>query len=100
MANDPQLKGLRALVTGGTKGTAKLCDAPAGSRRAEVLSTAHSPVRATADAMFVAAYLSSAEGCAIVAEAVDKSLGGGSLEDLPHSRGGFVVLDENERQRN
>jgi len=24
MANDPQLKGLRALVTGGTKGTAKL----------------------------------------------------------------------------
>ena len=49
--------------------------------------------------MFVAAYLSSAEGCAIVAEAVDKSLGGGSLEDLPHSRGGFVVLDENERQK-
>jgi hypothetical protein len=33
MANDPQLKGLRALVTGGTKGTAKLswraCGKPA-----------------------------------------------------------------------
>jgi NAD(P)-dependent dehydrogenase (short-subunit alcohol dehydrogenase family) len=72
---------------------------------AKVLSTAHSPVRATADAMFVAADPRSAEGCAIVAEAVDKNLG--EVDIIVHVVGGssspaagaFLVLDENERQK-
>src|ERR1700751_636982 len=96
------LEGKRALVTGGTKGVgqavvAALCDAGA-----TVLTTARSrPESIQSPGQFVAADVSTAEGCAAVAEAVGDRLGG--VDIIVHvvggssaPAGGFAVLDDQQ----
>ena len=71
---------------------------------AKALTTARSSTVFTADEMFVTADLSSAEGCAVVAEAVQKRLG--SVDIIVHvvggssaPAGGFAALDDDEWRR-
>ena len=55
MSGDLRLSGLRALVTGGTKGVGEAVVARLRDPGAKVLTTARSGVDHSADAMFVAA---------------------------------------------
>ena len=99
------LEGKRALVTGGTKGVgqavvAALCDAGA-----TVLTTARSRPESTGSAgAFVAADVSTAQGCSAVADAVRDRLGG--VDIIVHvvggssaPAGGFAVLDDQQWHR-
>src|SRR6185295_17355603 len=99
------LEGKRALVTGGTKGVgqavvAALCDAGA-----TVLTTARSRLESIrSPGQFVAADVSTAEGCDAVADAVRDRLGG--VDIIVHvvggssaPAGGFAVLDDAEWHR-
>ena len=100
-----ELEAKRALVTGGTKGVgravvAALCDAGA-----TVLTTARSrPEDFPRAEQFVAADVSTAEGCAAVADAVRDRLGG--VDIIVHvvggssaPAGGFAVLDDQQWRR-
>lgn len=96
------LHGRRTLVTGGTRGLGAAVVAVLVDAGAKVLATARSvPDDAAGGAHFVAADLSTADGCAAVASAVVKRLGGidiivnvvGGSSAPP---GGFAVLDDNE----
>src|SRR6267143_1463726 len=100
-----ELDGSRALVTGGTKGiglavAARLCE-----MGATVLATARTaPGDLVENEAFVAADITSAEGCAAVADAVRSRLGG--VDIIVHvvggssaPAGGFAVLDDEEWQR-
>jgi len=99
------LEGKRALVTGGTKGVgqavvAALCDAGA-----TVLTTARSRLESIrSPGQFVAADVSTAEGCDAVADAVRDRLGG--VDIIVHvvggssaPAGGFAVLDDQQWHR-
>jgi NAD(P)-dependent dehydrogenase (short-subunit alcohol dehydrogenase family) len=104
MSGDLQLSGLRALVTGGTKGVGEAVVARLRDAGAKVLTTARSGVDHSADAMFVAADVTSAESCATIAGAVRKRLGG--VDIMVHvvggssaPAGGFAVLDDQVWQR-
>jgi len=104
MSGDLQLSGLRALVTGGTKGVGEAVVARLRDAGAKVLTTARSGVDHSADAMFVAADVTSAESCATIAGAVRKRLGG--VDIMVHvvggssaPAGGFAVLDDEAWQR-
>jgi len=104
MSGDLQLSGLRALVTGGTKGVGEAVVARLRDAGAKVLTTARSGVDHSADAMFVAADVTSAESCATIAGAVRKRLGG--VDIIVHvvggssaPAGGFAVLDDQVWQR-
>jgi len=96
------LKGKRALVTGGTKGIGEAVVAALREAGAIVLTTARSRPGNLAHAdQFVTADVSTAEGCAIVAQAVREHLGG--IDILVHvvggssaPAGGFAVLDDHE----
>ena len=102
MSHYLELEGRRALVTGGTKGVGKAVVATLREAGATVLTTARSrPESAIRGDQFVAADVSTAEGCAVVASAVRDRLGG--IDIIVHvvggssaPAGGFAVLDDNE----
>ena len=102
MSDYLNVKGKRALVTGGTKGVGQAVVATLREAGATVLTTARSqPERANDPDQFVAADVSTAEGCAVVAHAVLERLGG--IDIIVHvvggssaPAGGFAVLDDHE----
>jgi NAD(P)-dependent dehydrogenase (short-subunit alcohol dehydrogenase family) len=105
MSDDLGLSGRRALVTGGTEGIGEAVVARLRETGVKVLTTARKTPARLADAnLFVAADVATAEGCAIVANAVRDRLGG--LDILVHvvggssaPAGGFAVLDDKEWYR-
>jgi NAD(P)-dependent dehydrogenase (short-subunit alcohol dehydrogenase family) len=99
MSGDFQLGGLRALVSGGTKGVGEAVVTRLRNAGVKVLTTARSRGAHSGDEMFVAADVTSAEGCAEIADAVRKRLGG--VDIVVHvvggssaPAGGFAVLDD------
>jgi NAD(P)-dependent dehydrogenase (short-subunit alcohol dehydrogenase family) len=103
---DPhEFKGTRCLVTGGTKGIGQAVAARLREGGAVLLTTARSRPSDLADpTSFVAADVATAEGCAAIADAVRKRLGG--VDVVVHvvggssaPAGGFAALDDNEWQR-
>lgn len=96
------LEGKRALVTGGTKGVGQAVVAALREAGATALTTARSRPESFSNAEhFVAADVSTVEGCVTVADAVRDRLGG--LEIVVHvvggsaaPAGGFAVLDDTE----
>jgi len=100
MSHYLELEGKRALVTGGTKGVGAAVVAALREAGARVLTTARKASENIGDVEFVAADVSTAEGCATVAGAVRKQ---GGLDILVHvvggssaPAGGFAVLDDSE----
>lgn len=101
---DMELKGLRVLVSAGTQGIGEAVVALFRHCGARVLTTARSRPAALPAELFVAADLTSAEGCAAVVEAVDARLGG--VDVMVHvlggssaPGGGFAALDDDIWQR-
>jgi NAD(P)-dependent dehydrogenase (short-subunit alcohol dehydrogenase family) len=99
-----ELEGKRALVTGGTKGVGAAVVAALREAGVRVLTTARKTPEDVSEAEFVAADVSTAAGCAAVADAVRKQFGG--LDILVHvvggasaPAGGFAVLDDGEWQK-
>jgi NAD(P)-dependent dehydrogenase (short-subunit alcohol dehydrogenase family) len=96
------LEGKRALVTGGTKGVGQAVVAALRDAGATVLTTARArPESIQSAGQFVAADVSTAEGCAGVADAVRDRLGG--VDIIVHvvggssaPAGGFAVLDDQQ----
>jgi NAD(P)-dependent dehydrogenase (short-subunit alcohol dehydrogenase family) len=105
MSNNLELVGKRALVTGGTKGIGQAVAVALREAGAIVLTTARTQRGSPAGVdFFVAADITTAEGCAIVADGVRTRLGG--IDIIVHvvggssaPAGGFAVLDEDEWQR-
>jgi hypothetical protein len=105
MSDYLQLKGKRALVTGGTKGVGKAVVAALRDAGATVLTTARSRPEELARAEhFITADVSTAQGCAALAKAVHDRLGG--IDIVVHvvggssaPAGGFAVLDDKEWQK-
>jgi NAD(P)-dependent dehydrogenase (short-subunit alcohol dehydrogenase family) len=99
------LSGRRALVTAGTKGIGAAIAARLREAGAQVLATArHRPADMPGDHLFVAADITTAEGCAAITAAVHAQFGG--LDILVHvaggssaPAGGFAVLDDAEWHR-
>lgn len=103
---DPQeFDGKRALVTGGTKGIGQAVAARLREGGAKLLTTSRGRPADLADKdLFVAADITTAEGCAVVADAVLKRLGG--IDIIVHvvggssaPGGGFAVLSDVEWHR-
>src|SRR6266550_8143532 len=102
MNGKPELYGKRVLVTGGTKGVGEAVVATLREAGAIVLTTARSRPQDLDQAdQFVAADVSTAEGCAAVALAVHDRLGG--VDIIVHvvggssaPAGGFAVLDDGD----
>jgi NAD(P)-dependent dehydrogenase (short-subunit alcohol dehydrogenase family) len=105
MSTALELGGLRALVTGGTKGIGAAVVARLREAGATVLAAARTPPdRLVPGDLFVAADVSTAEGCAAVASAVTRELGG--IDIIVHvvggssaPGGGFAVQDDDEWHR-
>ena len=100
-----ELEGRRALVTAGTRGIGGAVVARLREAGAKVIATARtSPGDSAADAMFVSADITTAEGCETVARTVLDRLNGidiivnvvGGSAARP---GGFSMLGEDEWQR-
>jgi hypothetical protein len=102
MSDYLELTGKRALVTGGTKGVGQAVLAALREAGATVLTTARSrPEQIGRADQFIAADVSTADGCAVVAQAVRERLGG--IDIIVHvvggssaPAGGFAVLDDHE----
>ena len=100
-----ELRGLRALVTGASKGIGLAVANRLHVEGATVLATARTAPPSLPDGVqFVAADLASVEGCSTVVEAVRDRLGG--IDIVVHvvggssaPAGGFAVLDDEEWQR-
>lgn len=93
------LDGKRALVTAGTRGTGAATAALLRDLGARVMTTARTARDADPDPLFVAADLTSADGCASLATAVRERLGG--VDIIVHMlggssapAGGFAALDD------
>jgi NAD(P)-dependent dehydrogenase (short-subunit alcohol dehydrogenase family) len=105
MSDTLELAGRRALVTGGTKGIGAAVAARLREAGAMVLTTARTrPGDLAEPDWFVAADITTAHGCAVVADAVRARLGGSDM--LVHvlggssaPAGGFAVLEDGEWQR-
>jgi NAD(P)-dependent dehydrogenase (short-subunit alcohol dehydrogenase family) len=105
MSDALELEGCRALVTGGTKGIGAAVATQLRAAGATVLTTARSRHGSSAPAeLFVAADITTAEGCAAIFDAVRDQLGG--VDIIVHvvggssaPAGGFAVLDDAEWQR-
>jgi NAD(P)-dependent dehydrogenase (short-subunit alcohol dehydrogenase family) len=104
MRDDLDLAGLRALVTGGTKGIGKAVVARLREAGAKVLASARAQPALAQNDLFVAADLATAEGCAAVVDATMAQLGG--IDIAVHvvggssaPAGGFAALDDAEWQR-
>ncbi|QOT74000.1 SDR family oxidoreductase [Sphingobium fuliginis] len=80
------LRGKRALITSGTRGTGAATVSLFQALGADVLTTARTRPADVPDARFVAADLSTAGGCAELAEAVKDRLGG--VDIIVHMLGG------------
>ncbi|WP_439817542.1 SDR family oxidoreductase [Zavarzinia sp. CC-PAN008] len=98
------LKGKRAVVTGGTRGTGAATVALFRELGARVLTAARARPDTLPEDMFVAADLMSADGCASLAEAVQDRLGG--VDIIVHMlggssapAGGFAALSDLEWQK-
>lgn len=102
MSFDLQLTGLRALVTGGTKGVGASVVEALQEAGAHVLATARTvPGVARAGIHYVAADLTSAEGCEAAARAALDTLGGidiivNTLGGSSAPAGGFATLNDEE----
>jgi NAD(P)-dependent dehydrogenase (short-subunit alcohol dehydrogenase family) len=102
---DRDLHDLRALVTGASKGIGHAVAARLREAGATVLATARTaPSDLPEGDQFVAADVTTANGCVMVAEAVRQRLGG--IDIIVHvvggssaPAGGFAVLDDQEWQR-
>ncbi len=109
MSMDLALGGLRVLVTAGTKGVGRAVVELFRELGANVLTTARTRPDFLPAELFVAADLTTAEGCATVVDAVNERLGG--VDVLVHvlggssaPAGGFAALNDDvwqqELQRN
>ena len=102
MSFDLQLTNRRALVTGGTKGVGAAVVEVLRDAGANVVTTARSlPVQPAEGVRYVARDLSTADGCAVVAESVLQQLGGidiivDVLGGSSAPSGGFAALDDTE----
>jgi NAD(P)-dependent dehydrogenase (short-subunit alcohol dehydrogenase family) len=105
VSQDLELHGRRALVTGGTQGIGAAVVVRLRELGVRVLTTARTaPANLKDTDLFVAADVSTAEGCALVARAVRDRLGG--VDILVHvvggssaPAGGFAVLDDGQWHR-
>src|SRR5437660_12713337 len=105
MSNYRELKGCRALVTGGTKGIGEAVAVQLREAGAKVLSTARTrPDDLGPQDLFVAADITTPQGCAAVADTVMEQLGG--IDIVIHvvggssaPPGGSAVLTDDEWQR-
>jgi NAD(P)-dependent dehydrogenase (short-subunit alcohol dehydrogenase family) len=86
MSAAPELQGLRALVTGGTKGVGKAVVAHLCEAGANVLATARSRPDDLAEERFIGADITTAEGCKTIVDAVLERLGG--VDIIVHVAGG------------
>jgi NAD(P)-dependent dehydrogenase (short-subunit alcohol dehydrogenase family) len=99
---DLELQNRRALVTGGTKGIGAAVVNVLQGTGAKLVATARSvPEAPSAGIRYIAADLTTAEGCADVAEAVLEQLGGidivvNVLGGSSAPGGGFAVLDDDQ----
>jgi NAD(P)-dependent dehydrogenase (short-subunit alcohol dehydrogenase family) len=102
MIFDLQLTNRRSLVTGGTKGVGAAVVEVLRDAGAKVVTTARSiPVQPAEGVRYVAGDLSTADGCAAVAESVLQQLGGidiivDVLGGSSAPSGGFAALDDTE----
>jgi NAD(P)-dependent dehydrogenase (short-subunit alcohol dehydrogenase family) len=103
--NGREFEGKRVLVTGGSKGIGQAVVARLSEGGATVLTTARKQSTDLADAnLFIAADITTAEGCTAIADAVRERLGG--MDIIVHvvggstaPAGGFAVLDDGEWHR-
>jgi NAD(P)-dependent dehydrogenase (short-subunit alcohol dehydrogenase family) len=102
MKFDLELNNRRALVTGGTKGIGAAVVNVLCGAGANVVAAARSiPETSRSGLRYIAADLSTAEGCSVVAKSVLEELGGidvvvNVLGGSSAPGGGFAVLDDNE----
>jgi len=100
MSFDLQLKGQRALVTGGTKGLGAALVKSLQDAGAHVMTTARSaPAKPLEGVIYVQADLTTAEGVAVLARAVTERWGGvdvliNSVGGSSAPAGGFAALDD------